>query len=104
MSARYLSAREQVLRVSAALRSIESAIETLIVYRRTFHAFGPPDKIFLDNCAHIIEQTRGTAAAVTRANINVAIVHSAIYLVNTSIKQYEVMFEPSLNTSTPNPE
>jgi hypothetical protein len=103
MSARYLSAREQVLRVSASLRIIELAIETLIVYRRTFHTFGQADKIFFDNCTHIIEQTRGTTAT-TRININVAIVQSAIHFVNTSIKQFEVMFEPTLNSGTPNPE
>jgi len=103
MSGRYLSAREQVLRVSASLRIIELAIETLIVYRRTFHTFGQADKIFFDNCTHIIEQTRGTTAT-TRININVAIVQSAIYFVNTSIKQFEVMFEPTLNSGTPNPE
>jgi hypothetical protein len=101
MSARYLSAREHVLRVSASLHKIELAIETLIVYRRTFHTFGQADKIFLDNCTHIIEQTRGST---TRININVPIVQSAIYFVNTSIKQFEVMFEPTLNTGTPNPE
>ncbi|CAF0932208.1 unnamed protein product [Rotaria sordida] len=101
MSARYLSAREHVLRISASLRIIELAIETLIVYRRTFHTFGQADKIFYDNCTHIIEQTRSTTTT-TRVNINVAIVQSAIYFVNTSIKQFEIMFEPTLNTGTPN--
>lgn len=103
MSARYLSAREHVLRVSAALRIIELAIETLIVYRRTFHTFGQADKVFFDNCTHIIEQTRGTAATV-RINVNVSIVQSAIYFVNTSIKQFEIMFEPTMNSGTPNSE
>ncbi|UJR30419.1 hypothetical protein I4U23_017954 [Adineta vaga] len=103
MSARYLSAREQVLRVSASLRIIELAIETLIVYRQTFHTFGQADKIFFDNCTHIIEQTRGTIP-IARINISLSIVQSAIYFVNTSIKQFEVMFEPSLNTGTPNSE
>ena len=103
MSARYLSAREQVLRVSASLRIIELAIETLIVYRRTFHTFGQADKLFFDNCTHIIEQTRSTTATV-RVNLNVSIVQSAIYLINTSIKQFEIMFEPTLNTGTSNPE
>ncbi|CAF1151415.1 unnamed protein product [Adineta steineri] len=102
MSARYLSAREQVLRVSASLRVIELAIETLIVYRRTFHTFGQADKVFFDNCNHIIEKTRSTTTV--RVNINVAIVQSAIYFVNTSIKQFEIMFEPTLNTGTLNPE
>jgi len=103
MSTRYLSAREQVLRVSASLRIIELAIETLIVYRRTFHTFGQADKIFFDNCNHIIEQTRSTTTP-TRININVPIVQSAIYLVNTSIKQFEIMFEPTLNPGTPTSE
>jgi hypothetical protein len=31
-------------------------------------------------------------------------VQSAIHLVNTSIKQFEIIFEPKLNTGTPNPE
>jgi hypothetical protein len=103
ISARYVSAREHVLRVSASLRIIELAIETLIVYRRTFHTFGQADKIFFDNCSHIIEQTRGTTATM-RVNINIANVQSAIHLVNTSIKQFEIMFEPTLSTGTPNSE
>ena len=103
MSGRYLSAREHVLRVSASLRILELTIETLIVYRRTFHTFGQNDKVFFDNCTHIIEQTRGTTATI-RANINVANVQSAIYFVNTSIKQFEIMFEPKFNAGTPNPE
>lgn len=103
MSARYLSAREQVLRVASSLRIIELTIETLIVYRRTFHTFGQADKVFFDNCTHIIEQTRSSTTA-TRININVANVQSAIHLVNTSIKQFEIMFEPTLNTGTPNSE
>jgi len=103
MSARYLSAREHVLRVSASLRILELAIETLIVYRRTFHTFGQNDKIFFDNCTHIIEQTRSTTAII-RVNINVTNVQSAIHFVNTSIKQFEIMFEPKLNSGTPNPE
>ncbi|CAF1192316.1 unnamed protein product [Rotaria magnacalcarata] len=103
MSARYLAAREHVLRVSASLRIIESTVETLIVYRRTFHTFGQVDKVFFDNCTHIIEQTRGTTAT-TRVNINVGIVQSAIYFVNASIKQFEIIFEPTLNGGTPNPE
>ena len=103
MSARYLSAREQVLRVAASLRILELAIETLIVYRRTFHTFGQNDKVFYDNCTHIIEQTRGTNT-ILRVSINVANVQSAIHLVNTSIKQFEIMFEPKLNGATFNPE
>jgi hypothetical protein len=103
MSARYLSAREHVLRVSASLRILELAIETLIVYRRTFHSFGQNDKMFFDNCTHIIEQTRSTTAII-RVNINVTNVQSAIHFVNTSIKQFEIMFEPKLNSGTPNPE
>jgi hypothetical protein len=103
MSARYLSAREHVLRLSASLRIIELTIETLIVYRRTFHTFGQADKIFFDNCTHIIEQTRATTTPI-RVNINVTNVQSAIHFVNTSIKQFEIMFEPTLNTGTSNPE
>ncbi len=75
----------------------------MIVYRRTFHTFGQADKIFFDNCTHIIEQTRSTTTTA-RININVAVVQSAIYFVNTSIKQFEIMFEPTLNTGTPNSE
>ncbi|CAF0892319.1 unnamed protein product [Adineta ricciae] len=103
MSARYLSAREQVLRASASLRIIELAIETLIVYRRTFHTFGQADKTFFDNCTHIIDQTRN-GTTIARVSIGVSTVQSAIYLVNTSIKQFETMFEPSLSTGTPTSE
>lgn len=103
MAARYLSAQDHVIRVSASLRIMEMAIEMLIIYKRTFHTFGQADKIFYDNCTRIIEQTRSTTLS-KRVHINLAIVQSAIYLVNTSIKQFEVMFEPTLSTGTPNPE
>ena len=108
MSARYISAREHVLRLSALLRVIESTIETLVVYRRTFHSFSQADKIFFDNCNHLIEQARGTATTTnvspTRVTIGMPVVQSALYLVNTSLKQFEIMFEPSLSSSGGNPE
>lgn len=100
MAARYLAAQEQVLRSSASLRLIEMAIKTLIVYKRTFHSFAQADKVFYDNCIRIIEQTRVMTTSV-KMNINLSIVQSAIYFVNTSIKQYEIMFEPTLNSPTP---
>lgn len=103
MSGRYLSAQEHVIRVAGSLRILEMAIETLIVYKRTFHSFGQTDKVFFDNCSRIIEQTRGTTMA-KRIHINAAVVQSAIYFVNTSIKQFEIMFEPTLSTGTSNPE
>ncbi|CAF2063165.1 unnamed protein product [Rotaria magnacalcarata] len=101
MASRYLSAQEHVIRVSASLRIIEMAIETLIVYKRTFHTFGQTDKILFDNCIRIIEQTRGTTIT-KRIHINSAIVQSAIYFVNTSIKQFEIMFEPTISIGTSN--
>ncbi|CAF2752433.1 unnamed protein product [Rotaria sp. Silwood2] len=101
MASRYLSAQEHVIRASASLRIIEIAIETLIAYKRTFHTFGQADKIFFDNCTRIIEQTRGTTIT-KRIYINLSTVHSAIYFVNTSIKQFEIMFEPTLSTGTSN--
>jgi hypothetical protein len=103
MASRCIAAREHVLRVSASLRIIEMSIETLIIYRRTFHTFGQADKTFLDNCIRIIEQTRGTTLTM-KVNINLSMVQSAIYFVNISIKQFEIMFEPTLNTGTPNSE
>jgi hypothetical protein len=99
MASRYLSAREHVLRVSASLHIIEMAIEILIVYRQTFLTFGQADKIFFDNCIRIIEKTNGTTIA-KRFYINSTIVQSAIYFVNISIKQFEIMFEPTLSTET----
>ena len=79
------------------------AIETLIVYKRTFHTFNQLDKIFFENCVRLIEQTRSTKTTV-RLQISLLTVQSAIYFVNTSIKQFEIMFEPTLNSSTPNTE
>ena len=102
MSARYLSGREHVLRVAAVLRVIELAIETLIAYRRTFHSYGQADKTFLDNCIHLMDQTR--AGSTKRVTIGAAVVQSAIYLVNTSMKQFEIMFEPTLHAGASNPE
>lgn len=110
MSARYISAREHALRLSALLRVIELTVETLVVYRRTFHSFSQADKIFFDNCNHLIEQTRMTTittsttttnslSSPTRLTITMPIVQSAIYFVNTSLKQFEIMFEPSLSSS-----
>lgn len=103
MSARYLSAREHVLRISACLRILELTVETLFVYHRAFHSFSQPDNVFFDNCLHIIEQTRPTSGPI-RLNINIANVQSAIYLTNSSIKQFEIMFEPTLNSVTTNSE
>ncbi|CAF4498560.1 unnamed protein product [Rotaria sp. Silwood1] len=103
MASRYLSAQEHVIRVSASLRIIEIAIETLIAYKRTFHTFGQADKIFFDNCIRIIEQTRGSTIT-KRIYINLTTVQSAIYFVNTSIKQFEIMFEPTLSTGMSNHE
>jgi hypothetical protein len=73
MAARYISAREHVLRVSASLRVMEMAIETLIVYRQMFHTFSQVDKIFFDNCVRIIEQMKGTMITM-RVSINLTIV------------------------------
>lgn len=101
MASRYLAGQEHALRVSASLRLLEMAIETLIVYKRTYQTFGQGEKIFFDNCIRIIEQN---PTMTVRMNISLGIVQSAIYFVNTSIKQYEIMFEPTLNTSIHNPE
>jgi len=103
MASRYLSAREHVLRVSASLRIIEMAIETLIIYRQTFHTFGQADKIFFDNCIRIIEKIKSTTLT-RRVYINSSTVQSAIYFVDICIKQYEIMFEPTLSTGTPHHE
>lgn len=103
MASRYLTAQEHVLRTAASLRLIEMAIETLIIYKRTFHSFAQTDKIFFDNCLRIVEQTRVMTSTV-KMNINLSTVQAAIYLVNTSIKQFEIMFEPNVNTPSPNAE
>ena len=103
MSARYQSAREHVVRVAASISIIELAIETLIVYRRTFHTFGQNDKTFFDNCLQLIEQTRATTAKIRMA-ITASVVQSAIYFVNASLKQYEIMFEPTLTSANNNLE
>ncbi len=100
MASRYLSAREHVLRVSASLCIIQMSVETLFVYRQTFHTYGQADKIFFDNCIRILEQSRSLTTNTRRISINSAIVHSAIYVVNTCIKQFEIMFEPTLNART----
>lgn len=107
MSTRYLSAREHVLRTAVALHALESTIETLIAYRRTFHTFAHPDKLFFENCSRLIDQTRVPTSLPTgtqRVSIRTAVVQSAIYLVNTSLKQYEIMFEPNLSSGTTSAE
>lgn len=103
MAGKYIAAREQILRLSASLTIIEMAVETLIVYRETFQTFGQADKIFFDNCIRLIEQTRGTTP-VKRVLINTNIVQSAIYFLDMSIKQFEIVFEPSLSNGTPTHE
>lgn len=104
MAARYLQAHEHVLRIAASLRLLELAIEMLIIYKRTFHSFAQMDKLFFENCLRLLEQTRGGTSSIVKLNINATTVQSAIYLVNTSIKQFEIMFEPNLNGTTINAE
>jgi hypothetical protein len=100
MSARYLSARQHVLRTAALLRLLELTIETLIVYRRTYQTFNQADQILFNNCSHLFELTRRTATATAHVTIGVAIVQSAIYFISTSLKQYEIMLEPTLHNES----
>ena len=103
MAGKYVAAREHVLRLSASLAIIEIAVETLIIYRETFQTFGQADKIFFDNCIRLIEQTRGTTS-IKRILINANIVQSAVYFLDMSLKQFEIVFEPSLTSGSPTHE
>ena len=103
MAGKYVAAREHVLRLSASLAIIEIAVETLIIYRETFQTFGQADKIFFDNCIRLIEQTRGTTS-IKRILINTNIVQSAVYFLDMSLKQFEIVFEPSLTSGSPTHE
>lgn len=93
LSARYLSAREHVLRLSALLYLLQMTVENLFLYRQTFHSFGQPDKTFYDNLNSILEQTR-SLSNTRRVVINCSIVQSAIYFVDICLIQFERMFEP----------
>jgi hypothetical protein len=103
MTSKYLNSQEHVLRISACLRLMEIAAETLIVYQQTYHSFSQIDQIFFDNCMQLVKHTRHTSTTM-RNIINLSNVHSAIYLVNTSIKQFQIMFEPTLTMGTSNSE
>ena len=69
------------------------AMETLFIYRQTFHTFGQADKTFFDQINSLHGQT-----SARRVYINTSIVQSAIYMVDMAIKQFEMMFEPLFNT------
>ena len=69
------------------------AVETLFVYRQTFHSFGQPDKTFFDNINSILEPTR-SLSNTRRVFINPSIVQSAIYFIDMCLVQFERMFEP----------
>ena len=72
------------------------SVETLFIYRQTFPTYGQPDKIFSDNCIRLLDQGRNPTGT-RKISISSPIVQSAIYFVNMCIKQFEIMFEPTIN-------